>query len=371
MVMRNSANIANSHTKSSNFFNNICEFSQEAKEDTIEFNNEFNANNTADYERKLRSISSIIEEEDEEKDDSERSISYASYPIVNRKFMVKQRSFEMTRSGLADHSVSRSSHGSLTPVSARSTPPMGSDGQLHRKAKAAQRPQSQEIYLHDLPMKVHPRYIQPLKHSYSDRYPCYSSTSAETTAPAMTKSRSYSHSQLRNAHNTVRTVFTRPKMPPPRQDSIEEEWEQKSQHSHSSMSLQSSISAVKSADANYKGRNTSKSSLSYNPSMHLNTNKEDHHREQSYPLYQSQAASYHQPFQHQQQQQQQQQQQHQQHQHPPQQYSQQQQHHMQLPQQQHHFSTSSKSNSNASITSRASLGSRVTATTSSQSFVKR
>lgn len=362
--MKNSANNANNHTKSENFFNNIFEFNQEHKEDTIEFNNEFNANNTADYERKLRSISSIIEEEDEEKDDSERSISYASYPIVNRKFMVKQRSFEITRSSLADHSVSRSSHGSLTPTSVKSTPPMGSDGQVHHR-KVAQRPLSQEIYLHDLPMKVHPKYIQPLKHSYSDRYPCYSNPPAEKV-PGMTKSRSYSHSQLRNAHNTVRTVF-RPRMSPPvRQDSIEEEWEQKSQHSHSSMSIQSSISAkVKSAEANGKGRNTSKSALSYSTSMHSNPNKEDH-PVQSYSRYQSQAVPYHQPFQ--------------QHQHalPQQQlhpHQQQFQHPMQHQQQQQHpFGTSStKSNSNASIASRTSLGSgRMTATSSQQpSFVKR
>lgn len=356
-VMRNSANNANNHTKSENFFNNIFEFNQEHKEDTIEFNNEFNANNTADYERKLRSISSIIEEEDEEKDDSERSISYASYPIVNRKFMVKQRSFEIARSTLADHSVSRSSHGSLTPNSVKSTPPTGSDGQIHRKV--AQRPQSQEIYLHDLPMKVHPKYIQPLKHSFSDRYPCYSNPAAEAV-PGMSKSRSYSHSQLRNAHNTtVRTVFShRPRMPPPvRQDSIEEEWEQKSQHSHSSMSIQSSISAVpKSAETNGKGRNISKSALSYSTSMHSNPNKEDH-QVQSYSRYHSQAVPYHQPFQ--QQQQHTLPQQHHPHQHPMQQ-----QHH-------HQFGTSStKSNSNTS--SRGSLGSgRMTATSNQTSFVKR
>lgn len=365
--MKSSANNSNNHTKSENFFNNIFEFNQEHKEDTIEFNNEFNANNTADYERKLRSISSIIEEEDEEKDDSERSISYASYPIVNRKFMVKQRSFEIARSSLADHSVSRSSHGSLTPTSVKSTPPMGSDGQIHRKV-ASHRPQSQEIYLHDLPMipmKVHPKYIQPLKHSYSDRYPCYSNSPADQTVPGMTKSRSYSHSQLRNAHNsTVRTVF-RPRMPPPvRQDSIEEEWEQKSQHSHSSMSLQSSISAVKSAETNGKGRNISKSALSYSTSMHSNPNKEDHHQVQPYSRYQSQSVPYHQPFQP--------------HQHtlPLQQHAphQQQLQHQVQHHQQHQFGTSSstKSNSNASITSKASLGSgRMTSTSSQPSFVKR
>lgn len=338
--------------KMGNFFQNIFEFSQEHKEDTFEFK-DFNSN-VADYERKLRAncaINSIIEEEDEERDESEKDISYNSYPIINRKYFAKQRSFEMIRPRTVEQSVSRSSHGSLTPtssVSSRGTPPVGSDALKSQRKK--QPLQKQEIFLHDLPpstFKVHPKYIQPLKHSYSDRYPCYSGPHAPEIAP-LTKSRSYSHSQLRNAQNYTR-LAPRPRTMPPRQHSIEEEWDQKSQHSHSSMSIQSSMSAPKMADSNGKVRNTSKSSLSYN-AMHPTTREEPQHQGVPSMYQQAYQPPYQQPFQQQA--------------YPT--YHQ----HYQHPQPPHHFAASSKSNSNASIASRLSMGSRVTAN-SAQAFGKR
>lgn len=234
--------------KSGRFFQNIFEFNQDKNEDTFEFN-DFNNGNSADYERKLRSISSIIEEEDEEKgeDDveSDRDLSFNSYPIVNQKYSRK----ECNRGPL--FSDKRIHTNRPNPISNMST----SAANIHSSSsgckvtKGPSKKQIQEIFLQDLPMKIHHKYIQPVKYSYSDRgYPCYSGPSVEISPNMGNKSRSFSHSQLRNPHNYVRNV-PRNRMPQ-RQDSIEEEWEQKSDNSHSSISIKSSYSASKLAHFN-------------------------------------------------------------------------------------------------------------------------
>ena len=229
---------------SGNFFQNIFEFNHDNKEDTFEYK-DFNAN-VPDYESKSHPISSIIEEEEEEKDEAETDISYNSYPIINRKYI--KRNYEMVNIPVMNFS--------RKPMP-KSVSNISIDPSSRSSSKSDFR-QIQEICLHDLPFKVHPRFIQPVKYSHSDQYPCYSGSLPDTFPALTNKSRSYSHSHLRNAQQNRILLRTK------RQDSIEEEWEQKSQKSHSSSSIKTSMSTPKLADSDDRVRATTKSSQSYN-----------------------------------------------------------------------------------------------------------
>ena len=247
--------------KSGNFFQNIFEFNHDHKEDTFEFK-DFNVN-VAEYEKKLRSISSIIEE-DEDKDESDKDISYNSYPIINRKYV--KRNIDAN-----NRYIMEANNTNNTPRYNNQTSIVTGNKlfkQLIDKNKNKFRKQIQEICLQDLPMKVHPKYIQPLKHSFSDRYPCYSGLAySEMSNFLSTKSRSCSHSQLRNVHNYGREMER-----PRRQDSFDEDWEE---NSHTS--IRSSYSASKLTDSNDMVRNVSKSSMSYT-STRENPNKQAYHQ---------------------------------------------------------------------------------------------
>ncbi|XP_046917841.2 uncharacterized protein LOC124498168 [Dermatophagoides farinae] len=192
-------------SSSDKFFQNIFEFNQEKYDnDSFEFN-DLEQNQVSKFKAKLHAINSIIEEEEEE---SEFDISVHSYPNINRKNL--RRNQRKTKLPMKENDSKQS---------------------------------SQEICFKELPMKFHPKYVQPIKHSYSDQYPCYSDPMSYSFAMLSNKSRSFSHSHLRNVHNQniSSRMFSKN---PRRQYSLDEvEWEppissRNSQESHSNPALQ-------------------------------------------------------------------------------------------------------------------------------------
>lgn len=319
------------------FFQNIFEFNHENKEDTFEYN-DYKVKQP-EYESKMHPISSIIEEEDEEEKESEMDLSYNSYPIINRKFI--RRNYELPDTA----NVQAAAFQSVT----RTRPPMQKSASIsidpsHRSSKNDLK-QMPEICLKDLPVKVHSKFIQPVKYSYSDRYPCYTGPIPDSYGALSTKSKSYSHSQLRSAQHQSR-ILARTR----RQDSIEEEWEQKSQKSHSSSSIKTSMSASKLADVEERVRVGTKSSHSYNTVHPIRRDSTRDSFEQQPPPPPQQPQLYHQPPQPQ-------------HYHQPLAQHYQQHHYPKHPQPYHphpiYSVHSSQTNSNASIASRGSTGNRM------------
>ncbi|XP_027203488.2 uncharacterized protein LOC113797330 [Dermatophagoides pteronyssinus] len=193
-----------SSSSSNKFFENIFEFNQEKYDDSFEFN-DLEQNQVSKFKAKLHAINSIIEEEEEE---SEFDISVHSYPNINRKiFRRNQRKIKL---------------------------PMKEKDAKHS---------SQEICFQELPMKFHPKYVQPIKQLYSDQYPCNNDSMSDSFAKLSNKSRSFSHTHLRNVHNNNLSsrMFSKN---PRRQYSVDEvEWEQplpprNYQQSHSNPLLQ-------------------------------------------------------------------------------------------------------------------------------------
>lgn len=200
--LTNSSNASTGTTArktSKKFFQNIFEFHRE-KDDTYEYCDYefFNNNLTTKFKGNVHAINSIIEEEEE----PEMDINVNSYPKINQKHLKrnvhKPKAYSLVRQHSQHEMVSN------VPVKL-----CNEKNELNK---------SQEICFQELPMRFHSKYIQPIKHSYSDQYPCYTGPMSESFTNTLTnKSKSFSHSQLRNAHNTAK-LFTNTK----RQYSIEE-----------------------------------------------------------------------------------------------------------------------------------------------------
>lgn len=218
--------------KTKNFFQNIFEFNREKNEDTFEFK---------EYNYQMHPINSIIEEEDEEKDDFENSVH--SYPIESKKMV--QKRLPLDKVALVNKlSVNRAHLSAL----------FSSKDRINK-----QQPQ-QEIFLQELPMTIHSKFIQPLKRFYShEQYSSCSEPIPNFYTPPLIKSKSLSHHHLHDPNYYPRLVG------PVRQNSTEE-WDQNSQ---SSISVKTNNSASRLVDEVVRQRPLalSKSSMSYNEAI--------------------------------------------------------------------------------------------------------